>query len=148
MLEEKIFSDYKKAMKTRDTLKVSVLSFLRAEMINVAMAKKKKILDDHEVIAVIKKQIKQHQDSIEQFKKGNRLDLAEKETKEQEILKSYLPEELSVEEIRKIIDEVVVASGASTLKDIGRIMKEVMAKVGDKAEGRVVRELVKVRLEK
>jgi len=65
MLEEKILNDYKEAMKARDALKSSVLSFLRADMINAAVAKKKKALDDNEVISVIKKQIKQHQDSIE-----------------------------------------------------------------------------------
>ena len=88
MLEEKILSDYKEAMKSRDTMKSSVLSFLRADMMNLAVAKKKKVLDDSEVITVIKKQIKQHQDSIEQFTKGSRLEMAEKEKQELEILKT------------------------------------------------------------
>ncbi len=70
MLEEKILNDYKGAMKNKDNIKSSCLSFLRSEMVNVAIEKRKKLLDDNEVIAVIKKQIKQHQDSIEQFKKG------------------------------------------------------------------------------
>ena len=96
MLEEKILNDYKEAMKSRDTLKSSVLSFLRADMLNQATAKKKNKLDDPEIVAVIKKQIKQRQDSIEQFTKGNRLEMAEKEKKELEILKGYLPPELSV----------------------------------------------------
>jgi len=103
MLEEKILSDYKEAMKSRDSLKSSVLSFLRADMINVALSKKKKALDDSEAISVIKKQIKQHQDSIEQFTKGERLEMAEKEKKELEILKAYLPPELSSDEIKKSI---------------------------------------------
>ena len=81
MLEEKILNDYKEAMKNRDTLKSSVLSFLRAAMMNLAVEKKKKLLDDEDVVAVIKKQIKQRQDSIEQFKKGNRPELAEKEAR-------------------------------------------------------------------
>lgn len=79
MLEEKILNDYKDAMKAKDTLKSSVLSFLRAEMINVATSKKKANLDDAEVITVIRKQSKQREDSIEQFTKGNRPELAEKE---------------------------------------------------------------------
>ena len=147
-LEEKLLNDYKAAMKAKDTLKAGVLSFLRAELINVAMAKKKKALDDTEVIAVVRKQIKARQDSIEQFKKGNRLDLAEKESKELEILKGYLPAQLSEEEVRKIIEEIVASVGAQDMKDMGRVMKEVSARVGAGADGKIVSDLVKIRLAK
>ncbi|MCM8796142.1 MAG: GatB/YqeY domain-containing protein [Candidatus Omnitrophica bacterium] len=146
MLEEKIFNDYQEAVKCKDSLRVSVLSFLRAELINVAIAKKKKILDDNEVIMVIRKQIKARQESIEQFKQGNRLDLADKETKELEILKTYLPAELSIDEIKKIIEEVVVATSACGMKDMGKVMKEVTAKVAGRADGKLVSDLVKERL--
>ena len=148
MLEEKILNDYKEAMKARDMLKSSILSFLRADMMNVAMAKKKAKLDDSEVIAVIKKQIKQHQDSVDQFTKGNRLDMAEKETKELEILKTYLPPELPPDEIKKIIEEIVSALGAQEMKDMGRVMKEVTEKIAGQAEGKLVSDLVKERLSK
>jgi hypothetical protein len=143
MLEEKILNDYKEAMKARDTLKSSVLSFLRADMINLAMAKKKKSLDDSEVISVIKKQIKQRQDAIEQFKIGNRLDMADKETKEMEILKTYLPPELSADEIKKIIEEVISTTGAKEMKDMGRVMKEATAQIAGRADGKLVSDLVK-----
>jgi len=148
MLEEKIFNDYKEAMKNRDTLKSSALSFLRASLINVAIEKKKKNLDDSDCIAVIKKQIKQRQDSIEQFQKGNRQDLADKETKELEFLKSYLPPELPVEEIRKIIEEAVVLTAAQDMKDMGKVMKEVTAKIVGRADSRLVSDLVRERLSK
>lgn len=148
MLEEKIFNDYKDALKNRDTIRSSTLSFLRAEMMRVAVDKKKKSLDDDEVIATIKKQIKQHQESIEQFKKGNRQDLVDKETKESEILKSYLPPQLSSDEIKKIIEEIITAIGAQGLKDTGRVMKEVMAKIGSSADGKLVNDMVKERLSK
>lgn len=148
MLEEKILNDYKEAMKSRDSVKSSVLSFLRAEMMNVAVAKKKKLLDDNDAIAVIKKQIKQHQDSIEQFKKGNRVDLVEKEEKELQILKTYLPPELSVDEVKNIIEEVIGVTGAVTLKDMGRVMKEVTAKISGKADGKLVSDMVRERLSK
>ena len=148
MLEEKILNDYKEAMKNKDTLKSSVLSFLRADMINTSFDKKKKVLDDIEVIAVIKKQIKQRRDSIEQFTKGGRLDMAEKETKEMGILKAYLPPELSVDEIKKVIEEAIVLTGASSIKDMGNVMKEVTAKVAGKADGKLVSDLVKERLSK
>lgn len=146
MLEDKIFNDYKKALKDRDTTKSSTLSFLRSEIANALIEKRKKNLDDSEVIGVIKKQIKQHQDSIEQFKKGNRADLVDKETKELEILKSYLPEELPQEEIKKIIEETIVETQAAGLKDMGKVMKLVMSKIAGRADGKLVNDLVRERL--
>jgi uncharacterized protein YqeY len=92
--------------------------------------------------------VKQHEDSIEQFTKGNRPDLVEKEKKELEILKAYLPEELSPEVIKKIIEEAVTATGAIGIKDMGKVMKEVNAKVAGKADGKTVSDLVKERLSK
>jgi uncharacterized protein YqeY len=146
MLEEKILNDYREAMKTKDGLKSSVLSFLRAQLLNTAFERKKNGLDDAETAAVIKKQIKQRQDSIEQFSKGNRQDLADKEMKELAILKEYLPEELSADELKKIIEGVVVALGASGMKDMGKVMKEVLAQAGSKADSKLVSDLVKGRL--
>lgn len=146
MLEEKILNDYKAAMKSRDTLTSSVLSFLRAEMINVAMAKKKKQLDDSEAAAVIRKQIKQRQDSVAQFTRGNRQDLADKEAREMGVLKAYLPAELSEEELKNMISEVILALGAEGPKDTGRVMKEVMAKAASQADGKLVSELVRAKL--
>ncbi len=146
MLAEKIFDDYKEAMKARDALKSSVLSFLRADMLNLATAKKKDKLDDAEIITVIKKQIKQRQDSIEQFTKGGRLEAAEKEKKESEILRSYLPAEMPVEEIKRLIEEAVVATGASGMKDMGRLMKELSVKIAGGADGKLVSDLVRQRL--
>jgi len=148
MLEEKILNDYKEAMKNKDALKVSTLSFLRAQFINLAMEKKKKSLDDSDCVVVIKKLIKQHQDSIEQFKQGNRQDLVDKETKELEILKSYLPPELAEEEVKKIIEEAVILTGAQDLKDMGKVMKEVSAKIAGRADNKLVSDLVKAKLAK
>ncbi len=146
MLEEKILSDYKDAMKAKDVLKSSVLSFLRAEMINLANAKKKNKLDDPEVVTVIKKQIKQRQDSIEQFTKGDRLEMAQKEQKEMEMLKSYLPPELSVDQIKGTIAEVISVVGASGIKDMGKVMKEVNLKIAGQADGKLVSDLVREKL--
>jgi hypothetical protein len=146
MLVEKIFNDYKEAMKARDTLKTSVLSFLRADMLNQATAKKKDKLDDAEVIAVIKKQVKQRQDSIEQFTSGGRPEAAEKEKKESEILKSYLPAELPVEQIKILIEEAVALTNASGMKDMGRLMKELAVKIAGQADGKLVSDLVRQRL--
>lgn len=146
MLEEKIFNDYKDAMKARDSLKSSVLSCLRAEIMNTALAKKKKNLDDNEVLAVIKKQVKQHQDSIEQFNKGGRADLVEKESKELKILEAYLPAQVSLDELKKIVDEIIALTGASSLKDMGKVMKEASSRLGGSADSRAISELVKEKL--
>lgn len=143
MLEDKILSDYKDAMKSKDALKSSVLSFLRADLIYVATAKKKNKLDDNEVIPVIKKQIKQRQDSIEQFTKGNLMEMADKEKKELDILKTYLPIELSVDEVKKIISEVILSLQATDLKDMGRVMKEVNLKMAGQADGKLISDLVR-----
>lgn len=146
MLEDTILNDYKEAMKNKDAVKVSTLSFLRAAVQNLAIEKRKEKLEDGDIILIIKKQIKQRQDSIEQFKKGNRPDLAEKEMKELEILKVYLPRELSIDEVKKMIEEAVSNTGASGAKDMGRVIKEVMSKAAGCADGKLVSELVKERL--
>jgi uncharacterized protein YqeY len=144
--EEKLLNDYKEALKAKDTVRSSVVNFLRAEMMNVAIAKKKDKLDDNEAVVVIRKQIKSRQDSIEQFTNGGRLDLADKEKKELQILKGYLPKELSADEIAKIIDEVISAVGGCGIKDMGKVMKEVSAKIAGQADGKLVSDLVRARL--
>lgn len=146
MLEEKILEDYKSALKQKDQIKSSILNFLRSEMNYARIEKKKDKLDDADIITVIKKQVKSHQDSIEQFEKGGRLDLAEKEKKELEILKSYLPQELSEAELKNIIDEIINSIPNATIKEMGRVMKEVMQKTSGRADGKLVSELVKVKL--
>jgi uncharacterized protein YqeY len=148
MLEEKILNDFKDAMKQKDSLKVSTLSFLRGQFGYAALEKKKDKLDDMDCISVIKKLMKQRQDSIEQFTAGGRLDLAEKETKELAILKVYVPVEMSREEVAKIVEEVVVALGAASMKDMGNIVKEVRVKTEGRADGKMVSDLVRERLQK
>lgn len=145
-LEEKLLNDYKEALKAKDTVRSSVINFLRAEMMNVAIAKKKDKLDDTEAVVVIRKQIKSRQDSIEQFTNGGRADLAEKEKKELLILKDYLPKELALEEVAKIIDEAIGAIGASGIKDMGKVMKEAGVKIAGQADGKMVSDLVRERL--
>jgi uncharacterized protein YqeY len=97
-------------------------------------------------VTVIKKQIKQRQDSIEQFTAGGRAEAAEKEKKELEILKAYLPAEMPVEQIKALIEEAVAVTGASGMKDMGRLMKEITAKLAGTADGKLVSDLVRQRL--
>ena len=147
-LEEKINQDYIQAMKARDSFASGVLSFLRAQIKQVKVDKRVDIVPDVEVIAIIKKQVKQRQDSISQFKSGGREDLAQKEEKEVIGLKNYLPAEMSLEALNKIIDEVILATAASSIKDMGKVMKEVQVKVAGQADNQVVGQLVKERLSK
>lgn len=147
-LEDRISQDYVQAMKARDSFSSSVLSFLRAQIKNVKVDKRLETVSDEEVISVIKKQVKQRQDSIAQFKAGGRMDLAEKEEKELAVLKAYLPAEMSQDQLKKIIEEVVAAANASSIKDMGRVMKEVLAKTAGQADNQLVGALVKERLSK
>lgn len=146
MLEDKILGDFKEAMKSKDSVKTSTLSFLRSDLKNAAIAGSKDKLDDNEVIAIIKKQIKQRLDSIEKFRQGGREDLARKEEKEAEILKQYLPKEMSPQELQKAVDEVISSLGAQGPKDMGKVMKELMPKLGGRADNKTVSDLVKSRL--
>ncbi|MBF0478655.1 MAG: GatB/YqeY domain-containing protein [Candidatus Omnitrophica bacterium] len=146
LLEQQIQKDYVQAMKDKNSVTSSCLSFLRAQIKNVIIDKRVEKLDDLEVVAIIKKQIKQRQDSIEQFKQGNRPDLVDKETVEMGILKKYLPQELSEDELKIIVAEVVKEMGAVTVKDMGRIMKEVVAKAAGRADNKMISELVKAAL--
>ncbi len=146
MLEEKILNDYKEAMKSKDTVKSSILSFLRAEVMSAALKKNKNNLDDAEIIVVIKKQIKQHEDSIQQFSAGNRQDLVEKETKELTILKAYVPPELSPEEVKKVVAQAIVDCAAGGPRDMGKVMKEVLAKTGGQADAKLVSDMVREKL--
>jgi uncharacterized protein len=145
-LEDKISQDYVLAMKARDSFTSSVLSFLRAQIKNVKVDKRLEKVGDEDVISVIKKQVKQRQDSIAQFKAGGRTDLADKEEEELVILKNYLPPEMSVDELKNIVEEVISASGATSIKDMGRVMKDVLSRLGARADNQTVGALVKERL--
>ena len=143
MLEEKISKDYVEAMKAKDSLRSSTLNFLRSQLKYVLIDKKMTQLPDMEVIIVIKKQIKQRQESIEQYQKGGRQDLADKEAAELVILKAYLPQEMSEEELKKVIEGVIKETQASSIKDMGKVMKAVAEKVSGRADNKVVSDLVK-----
>ncbi|PIY83485.1 MAG: glutamyl-tRNA amidotransferase [Candidatus Omnitrophica bacterium CG_4_10_14_0_2_um_filter_44_9] len=147
MLEDRIAADFKEAMKARDVLRTQTVSFLRSEMKYYAIDKKKDAIDDSDVLVVIKKLIKQRQDSIQQFEKGNRMDLVNKEKTELAILKAYLPAEMPQQDIIKIVDEVALGMGIISVKDMGRVMKEVMAKTQGRADNKMVSDIVRKKLE-
>ena len=144
-LEEKLVEEMKQAMKSNDKLRLSTIRMIRSALKNKEIELKKK-LEDEEVIKVIQVMVRKGEESVEQFQTGGRVDLVEKEKKEIEILKSFLPQPLSQEELLKIIDQSIQETQASSPKDIGKVMKSIMPKIGGKADGKLINQLVKERL--
>jgi len=140
-LKQKIEEAIIVALKSHDELAVSTLRMLKAGINNAEIAKQKELIDE-EVIEAIQKEIKNRRESISAFKAGNREDLATKEAKELGILNLYLPAQMSQEELKKIVSEVVTQLNAKPA-DFGKVMGEVMAKVKGKADGGLVAQVVK-----
>ncbi len=141
MLQEKITNDMKEAMKNKDVLKLSCLRMIIADIKNAVIAKQRELKDD-DVIDILQKQIKQHKDSIESFKKGNRQEMADKEQKELLIIHAYLPQQLGEDEIRSIIADSIAQTTAQGVKDMGKVMAAVMPKVKGRADGKLVNKIV------
>lgn len=129
-------------MKAKDGTKVSVLRFLMAAIKNREIELKDS-LDDEQVLQEIVSSAKKRRESIEAFRDAGREDLAVKEEAELVILEEYLPEQLSAEEVRKIVQEAIISVDASSPADMGKIMKEVMPQVRGKADGKMVNQIVK-----
>jgi hypothetical protein len=146
-LLQKFDDDLKRALKASDSLKVSVLRLAKAALKNKQIDKGEELSDD-EIISTISTLSKQRRESIELFSKGGREDLAEKERQELAILQSYLPKQLTPEELDAIIAEAIKESSASGLKEIGKVMRLVMQRVKGAADGKIVNQRVKELLEK
>lgn len=144
-LEERILEAMKEAMKSNDKARLSTIRMIRSSIKNREIELRKK-LEDEEIIRVIQGMIRKSEEAIEQFHAGGRTDLVEKEKKEIEILKSFLPQFLGQEELIRIIDETIQETKATSLKDLGKVMKLIMPKIGGRADGKLVNQLVKERL--
>ncbi len=158
-LKNKITADFIAAAKAGNKEKRGVLSMLLAGIKNAEIEKRSKskiedgkslqkagLLADEEIISVIGRQIKQRKDSAEQFKAGNRMELAEKEEKEIRTLAEYLPEQMSEEEIRRLTKAAIAKTGAASAKEMGRVMAVLMPLVKGKADGMLVSKIVKEEL--
>jgi len=141
-LREQVTKDMATALKAGEKDKLSTLRMLLSA-VKYKEVDAKHQLSDEEVIAVISTLLKQRQDSVEQFRKGGREDLVEKESKEIEFLRAYLPPQLSEEEVRDIIKKAAAETGAAGQKDMGKLMKVVMPQVKGKADGKLVNDIVK-----
>ncbi len=144
-MNDKVIKDMTQAMKDQDKFKLSVLRMLKSALQMEKIAKKHDLSDD-ETIAVIKRQVKQRKDSIEEFTKYNKTEEVDNLNKEIEILSAYLPEELSEEELNKIIDEVFAEVKPESIKEMGKVMKEVTARCGSRADMSEVSKIVKSKL--
>ncbi len=145
-MREKIQKDLQDAMRAKDELRLSVLRMVNAAIQNKTIEQRAKNggeLTDEEVVGVIRSEVKKRKDAITEFRKGNREELAQKEEKEAEILQAYLPAELSDENVEKVVGEVVAGVGEVTQKDFGRVMGEVMKRIGGQASGDRVSSAVK-----
>ena len=144
-LSEKINNDLKEAMKNKDTFKLGVIRMVKGAM-QLAKKNPREELTDDDVINVLSKQVKMRREAIEQFEKAGRSDLVEQNKKEIEILSSYMPEELSMEELNKILDKVFDEVKPSSPKDMGLVMKAVTPLVKGRADMSLVSKLIKERL--
>ncbi len=140
-LTEQIRADLTESMKARSAERTSTLRMLQAALKNEQIHVGHELSDD-EALAVIRKSVKQRLDSIEQYSKGNRPELAAKEQAEMDILKTYLPPELSDAELEKGLREIIASTDAQSKKDLGKVMKEATAKYKGRAEGRKLQEIV------
>ncbi|MBN1793953.1 MAG: GatB/YqeY domain-containing protein [Candidatus Omnitrophica bacterium] len=146
MLEEHIYQDYVNALKQKDRPKADFLSFIRGALKNRAIELKTQRLDDAETLGVLAKQKRQLQDARQSIVPSGRTDMLEKTDRELAILEGYLPRLLEEQELVAVIEEAIAQLGASSMKDMGRVMKEVLGRVGVSAEAQTVSALVKKRL--
>ena len=147
-LTQRIDADLKEAMRARDQLKLGVLRMLKSALKYAAIEKSdpEGELDDAEAIQVIRKQVKQRQDSIESFEKGGRVELAEKEKRELELLNHYLPAGLSNEELSRLVRETIAEVGATSKAQMGVVMKALSPKVAGRADGKTLSQEVQRQL--
>ena len=148
-LVQRITEDIKTAMRARDEQRLAVVRALRNEVIKLSKSGTDKEVDDDDVVKIVKSQIKQRQDAIAMFEKGNRADLVETEQAQLVILQEYLPEQLTDAEIQEIVDKAIAESGATTKKEMGIVMKtarEIIAESGKDADNRKVSQIVGERL--
>lgn len=145
MLIKQIDQDLFEALKSKDETSVSTLRMLKSAIHNWQIASKKEPSDD-DTLGIIQKEIKSRKDSVNLYKQGNRVELAEKEEKEIEILEKYLGEQMSDEEIRAKVKEVITQTNASGSRDVGKVMGPLMAEFKGKADGSTVLQIVKEEL--
>lgn len=146
-LKEQLFNDLKTAMKEKDTIRKEVIQIVRAGVLQIEKDNKIDNLDDDSVLSVISKEIKKINDVMPDFEKAQRQDLVDEANKKIELLKAYLPEQLSEAEIEEIVAETIKNVGAVSVRDMGKVMGSVTAKTKGKADNKLVSNVVKKMLQ-
>jgi len=145
-LKQQIISDLTASMKAQDAPRTSTLRMVKAALMNREIEKGSE-LDDDEMTKLLRSLVKQRRDSVEQYEKGGRPELADKENTEIEVIEAYLPQAASREEIETAVGAAISETGANSMKDMGRVMKAVQTALsGKNADGRTVSEIVKTKL--
>ena len=142
MLKEKLLEDLKNCMKEKNVVRKNVIQMVRAAILQVEKDKQV-TLDDNQIIDIIAKESKKRKDSLADYEKSGREDLINEIKEEIEILAEYLPKQLSVEEVEKVVKEVIVEVGATSIKDMGKVMKAAKEKIGAASDGKTINEVVK-----
>jgi uncharacterized protein YqeY len=142
MLKEKLLEDLKESMKNKDVVRKNTVQMVRAGILQIEKDKGIEV-NDEMIIDIIAKEMKKKKDAMPDFEKAGRQDLIDQTNKEIEILSKYLPKQLSKEEIKQIVQQVIAELGATSIKDMGPVMKEAKAKIGASADGRTINEVVK-----
>jgi len=145
MLKEKLLEDMKISMRDKNVIRKNVIQMVRAAILQVEKDKQIELTDE-QILEIIAKESKKRKDALSDYEKSGRQDLINEINQEIEILAEYLPKPLSREEIEKIVEEVIEETGATTIKDMGKVMKEAKAKIGPAADGKTINEIVKEKL--
>ena len=144
-MKEELLQDLKEAMKNKDTLRKDTITMLRAAILQVEKDSQK-VLNDDEICAIVAKEVKKRKETVKEYEDARREEIANKIKKEIEILSKYLPEQLTEEEIRKMVEDAIVESGAASPRDMGKVMSILRPKTAGKADGKLVSDIVKEKL--
>jgi uncharacterized protein YqeY len=146
-LKERLSKELGESLKAGEKIKVSTIRMILSEIKNAEIAKRGE-LDDDELLSALAREAKRRKEAIEEFKKGDRQDLVDKETEELRIIETYLPEQLSRDELQAIVSETIDEVGASSPGDLGKVMGSIMPKLKGRADGKLVNLMVRETLEK
>lgn len=142
MLKEKLMEDLKESMKNKDTVRKNTVQMVRASILQIEKDKGIEVEDD-KIIDIIAKEVKTKKDALKDFEKAKRQDLIDLTNREIEVLQEYLPKQLSRDEVKVEVQKIITEIGATSMKDMGAIMKEAKAKMGASAEGKTINEVAK-----
>ena len=142
MLKEKLMEDLKESMKNKDTVRKNTVQMVRASILQIEKDKGIEV-EDNKIIDIIAKEVKTKKDALKDFEKAERQDLIDLTNREIEVLQEYLPKQLSRDEVKEEVQKIITEIGATSMKDMGAIMKEAKAKMGASAEGKTINEVAK-----